>query len=113
MSGAGQSRGRKPADHAGVTGLAPGALILPRRGQAATLQKDAFHGLQTKPTEYGPMLVLERSEGIQGCIAYLGCRVTQKIAVGDHDLYVADVVAAASVNGAKPYTHLRTTGLSY
>jgi flavin reductase (DIM6/NTAB) family NADH-FMN oxidoreductase RutF len=59
------------------------------------------------------MLVLERSEGIEGCIAYLGCRVTQRIAVGDHDLYVAEVVAGASVNGAQPYTHLRTTGLSY
>jgi flavin reductase (DIM6/NTAB) family NADH-FMN oxidoreductase RutF len=74
-------------------------------GRGFSLEDDAFHGLQTKPTEYGPM--------IDGCIAYLGCRVTQKVAVGDHDLYVAEVVAGASVNGAKPYTHLRSTGLSY
>ncbi|MEK7711105.1 MAG: flavin reductase family protein [Planctomycetota bacterium] len=82
-------------------------------GRGFSLDEDAFHGLQTKPTEYGPMLALERSEGIQACIAHLGCRVTRKIAIGDHDLYVAEVVAAASVNGAKPYTHLRSTGLSY
>ena len=74
-------------------------------GRGFTLDEDAFAGLQTMPTEYGQM--------IDGCIAHLGCRVIQKIAVGDHDLYVAEVVAGASVNGAKPYTHLRTTGLSY
>ena len=82
-------------------------------GRGFTLDEDAFAGLQTTPTEYGPMLVLERSEGIDGCIAYLGCRVTQKIAVGDHDLYVAEVVASVVVNGARAYTHLRSTGLSY
>jgi len=74
-------------------------------GRGFTLGEDAFAGLQTTPTEYGPM--------IEGCIAHLGCRVIQKVAVGDHDLYVAQVVAAESVNGAKPYTHLRSTGLSY
>jgi len=74
-------------------------------GRGFTLDEDAFAGLQTTPTDFGPM--------IDGCIAHLGCRVNQKVAVGDHDLYVAEVVAAASVNGAKPYTHLRSTGLSY
>ncbi|MEK7757538.1 MAG: flavin reductase family protein, partial [Planctomycetota bacterium] len=74
-------------------------------GRGFTLDEDAFAGLQTTPTEFGPM--------IEGCIAHLGCRVIQKVAVGDHDLYVAQVVASVVVNGAKPYTHLRTTGLSY
>ncbi len=74
-------------------------------GRGFTLNEDAFAGLQTTPTEFGAM--------IDGCIAHLGCRVMQKVAVGDHDLYVAEVVASVVVNGAKPYTHLRTTGLSY
>ena len=75
-------------------------------GRGFTLDEDAFKGLQTTQTEFGPM--------IDGCIAHLGCRVTQRIAVGDHDLYVAQVVASVVVVvGAKPYTHLRTTGLSY
>ena len=95
-----------------VIGEDPAAMFR-QFGRGFSLDEDAFHGLPIKPTEFGPMLVLERSEGIQGCIAYLGCRMTQRIAVGDHDLYVAEVVAAASVNGAKPYTHVRSTGLSY
>jgi flavin reductase (DIM6/NTAB) family NADH-FMN oxidoreductase RutF len=74
-------------------------------GRGFTLSEDAFDGLQTTPTEFGPM--------IDGCIAHLGCRVIQKVAVGDHDLYVAEVMASVVVNGAKPYTHLRSTGLSY
>ena len=75
-------------------------------GRGFTLDEDAFAGLQTTPTEFGPM--------IDGCIAHLGCRVIQKVAVWDHDLYVAQVVASVVVVvGAKPYTHLRTTGLSY
>ena len=82
-------------------------------GRGFTLDEDAFAGLQTTPTEFGPMLALERSEGTDGCIANLGCRVMQRITVGDHDLYVAEVVASLVVDGAKPYTHLRTTGLSY
>ncbi len=74
-------------------------------GRGFTLDEDAFAGLQTTPTEFGPM--------IDDCIAHLGCRMIQKISVGDHDLYVAEVAASAVVNGDKPYTHLRSTGLSY
>ncbi len=74
-------------------------------GRGFTLREDAFKGLLTTPTEFGPM--------INGCIAHLGCRMMQRIAVGDHDLFAAQVVASVVVNGAKPYTHLRTTGLSY
>jgi len=74
-------------------------------GRGFTLDEDAFVGLQITPTEFGPRL--------EGCVAHLGCKVTQRVAVGDHDLYVAEVVAAASVSGAKPYTHFRATGLSY
>jgi flavin reductase (DIM6/NTAB) family NADH-FMN oxidoreductase RutF len=61
--------------------------------------------METEPTEFGVLL--------RSCIAYLGCRVTQKVAVGDHDLYVAEVVAGG-INGAgKPYVHIRSSGLSY
>jgi len=74
-------------------------------GRGFTLDEDAFVGVQTTPTEFGPV--------IDGCIAHLGCRVNQKVAVGDHDLYLAEVVASLVVDGAKPYTHLRITGLSY
>lgn len=74
-------------------------------GRGFKLDEDAFKGLQTTTTEFGPM--------IDGCIAHLGCRVTNKVAIGDHDLYLAEVVAGDVVNGASPYCHLRSTGFSY
>lgn len=67
--------------------------------------KDAFAGLPVRSTEYGPL--------IESCIAHLGCQLSQVVSVGDHDLYVGEVAAAGVVDGAKPYTHLRKTGLSY
>ena len=70
-----------------------------------SLGEEAFTGLRIEATQFGPM--------IHGCIAHLGCRVSQKIPVGDHDLYIAEVVAGSAVDGAKPYAHLRTSGLSY
>jgi flavin reductase (DIM6/NTAB) family NADH-FMN oxidoreductase RutF len=67
--------------------------------------EDAFVGLEVEPTEFGPMILAGA--------AFLGCRVSQKVAVGDHDLYIAEVVAAGVQDGAKPYTHVRKTGLAY
>lgn len=67
--------------------------------------EDAFAGLDVEPTDFGPLL--------PACVAFLGCRVVQRVAVGEHDLYIAEVGAGAVQDGAKPYTHLRKTGLSY
>ena len=50
-------------------------------GRGFSLEEDAFAGLDTAPTDYGTL--------IRSCIANLGCSLTQKIVVGDHDLYVA------------------------
>jgi flavin reductase (DIM6/NTAB) family NADH-FMN oxidoreductase RutF len=35
------------------------------------------------------------------------------VAVGDHVLYIAKVVAGGAVDGAKPLIHIRETGLAY
>lgn len=67
--------------------------------------EDAFVGLEIEPTEFGPL--------IPACVAFLGCRVNRTVAVGDHDLYVAEVVAAGVQDAAKAYTHVRKTGLAY
>ena len=76
-----------------------------RFGKGFSLEQDAFAGLPTEPSEFGPI--------ITECIAQLGCRVTQKVTVGDHDLYIAEVCNARAPSGAKPYVHLRNNGLSY
>ena len=75
-------------------------------GRGFTLEEDAFSGLDTTPTPYGPL--------IRNCIAHLGCAVTQKVIVGDHDLYVARVECATPPTpGQLPYLHIRNNGFSY
>lgn len=74
-------------------------------GKGFSLEEDAFAGLDIRTTEFGPL--------IESCIAHLGCQVIRKVSAGDHHLYVAEVVAGGVVDGAKPYTHLRKSGLSY
>ncbi len=76
-----------------------------RFAKGFTLDEDAFAGLHTEPTPFGPL--------IDECIAHLGCRVLQKVPVGDHDIYAAEVLAAHVLDRQSPYVHLRTTGLSY
>lgn len=74
-------------------------------GRGFALENDAFSGLAVRETCYGPL--------IESSIAHIGCDVTQKITVGDHDLFVGEVGAAGVVDGAAPYVHLRNDGLSY
>ncbi len=74
-------------------------------GKGFSLDEDAFAGLQTEPTPYGPRL--------SDAIAHLGCRVMQKVAAGDHDLYVAQVATGTAAKGKGPYVHIRKSGLSY
>ncbi len=74
-------------------------------GKGFSLEQDAFSGLAVRSTEFGPL--------IESCIAHLGCQLIEKVSVGDHDVYVAEVVGAGVVEDARPYTHLRKNGLSY
>ena len=74
-------------------------------GKGFASDEDAFAGLETEQTDFGPLLT--------GCIAHLACRVTDKIKVGDHVLYVGEVVAARAAGEAKPYMHTRRNGLGY
>ncbi len=74
-------------------------------GKGFSLKENAFDGLSVRETAFGPL--------IESCIAHLGCQVANKVPVGDHDLYVGEVVAAGVVEGARPYTHFRRSGLAY
>jgi len=74
-------------------------------GKGFTLEHNAFDGVTTKATEYGP--------AITACVAHLGCAVLQSIQVGDHDLYVAEVRVAEVKEGVKPYVHTRKSGMTY
>lgn len=80
-------------------------LLFRHFGKGYSLDEDAFAGLGVRETRFGPL--------IESCIAHLGCIVVQRVPIGDHDLYVGEVVAAGIVEGAVPYTHLRKSGLTY
>lgn len=70
-----------------------------------SLEEDAFDGLESDSTPFGPTL--------RSAVAHLGCAVTEKVTVGDHVLYVATVEAADTAADVKPFVHLRKNGLSY
>ncbi len=82
-----------------------GVRMLQHFGKGFSVKEDAFAGLEIEATDFGPLL--------KACSAFLGCRVRQVVPVGDHDLYVAEVVAAEADIGTKPYVHLRKSGRSY
>lgn len=74
-------------------------------GKGFALDEDAFVGLTTHPTDFGPTL--------EGCIAHLGCQVKSKVTSGDHDIYLAEIMAGQGAKNLNPYTHIRNSGLSY
>ena len=75
-------------------------------GRGFSLEEDAFAGLDTVPTDYGTL--------IRSCLTHLGCTLSQKIVVGDHDLYIAQIDCATSPpTGEMPYIHTRNNGFSY
>lgn len=45
--------------------------------------------------------------------AWLSCRVAERVDIGDHWLYIADVVDGATMDGRSPLVHVRRSGLRY
>ncbi len=83
----------------------PPTKLFKHFGKGFAPEEDAFVGLTIQRSEFGPVL----ADGI----AAMGCEIRQKIAVGDHDLYVAEVKCGSGGAPANPHVHIRTTGLSY
>jgi len=87
-----------------VVGEDPSAMFK-HFGKGFAPDEDAFDGIRVASSDYGPLL--------PDCIAQLGCRVIHKVDAGDHDLYLARVESAFVTTDAKPYVHLRKSGLTY
>jgi len=87
-----------------VMGEDPTALFK-HFGKGFSLEEDAFAGLTTEDTEFGPKLL--------GCIAHLACKTRDAVQAGDHRVYVAEVVAAEADASTKPYVHTRKSGMNY
>jgi flavin reductase (DIM6/NTAB) family NADH-FMN oxidoreductase RutF len=65
----------------------------------------AFVGLEVERTASGPVL----SEAH----ACLECRVVDRVAAGDHDLVIADVIAGRMLGEGHPMVHIRKSGMHY
>ena len=48
-----------------------------------------------------------------GAVAYLECEVVQSMQVGDHVLYVGEIVGGKTLKGEDPYIHVRDNGFNY
>lgn len=57
--------------------------------------------------EVGPGLVPEQAAG------FLVCQVQQRVDIGDHWLYIAQVLEGAAVPSRQPLLHVRSSGLRY
>ena len=75
-------------------------------GRGFDLKEEAFRGLEVeRPDGSAPVL----SEAL----AYLECRVTGRHPVGDHDLFLGQVVGGRVLSGGHPMVHCRKSGFHY
>jgi flavin reductase (DIM6/NTAB) family NADH-FMN oxidoreductase RutF len=75
-------------------------------GRGFAMDAPAFQGLELGESQnHQPTLL--RSLG------YLECEVASRIAVGDHDLLLAQVVSGMMFGTGDPMIHLRKSGLRY
>lgn len=77
-----------------------------RFGAGFKPEDDAFAGLEIESSPLGVKL--------RQAIARIGCRVQTKVTVGDHRLYVGEVVEGDVTDPtARPHVHIRKTGANY
>ena len=51
--------------------------------------------------------------GLSEALAVLECRVTDRFTAGDHDLFIAQVLAGRVLGDGQPMVHIRKNGLHY
>jgi flavin reductase (DIM6/NTAB) family NADH-FMN oxidoreductase RutF len=75
-------------------------------GKGFTLAEDAFGGIDIERTApHGPIL--------KEALAYLHGKVVDRIPVGDHDLFLAEVTAGCLLDEGQPMVHVRKNGFHY
>lgn len=70
------------------------------------LTEPAFTGLSIDHPDEGPAI-------LRDALAYLSCKVFQRVSVGDHDLLIGEVLAGQMLRQGKPRIHIRKNGLNY
>ena len=75
-------------------------------GRGFSLQETPFEGLDVdRSLANGPVL----SEAL----AFLDCQVMSRVSAGDHDVFVAKVVAGKMLGEGHPMVHIRKSGAHY
>lgn len=65
-----------------------------------------FEGLKTKKGHKGIRILTE-------AVSYLECKVLEQVHVGDHVVYIGEVVGGKILKGGDSYTHVRDNGFNY
>lgn len=68
--------------------------------------EDAFHRLDVVRGGVGGPVLAE-------ALAVLECRVTERYSAGDHDLFIAEILAGRVLGDGQPMVHVRKNGFHY
>lgn len=90
---------------ANILGEADAQEMFKHFAKGFELDELAFEGLRIRSAPHGVI--------VESCLGYLGCKVVSKVPAGDHNVYLGEIVDAASLKSGPAYVHLRKTGLSY
>jgi flavin reductase (DIM6/NTAB) family NADH-FMN oxidoreductase RutF len=75
-------------------------------GRGFSLEEDAFQKLDVERGAPGGPVLSE-------ALAALECRVVDRFSAGDHDVFVAQVVAGRLLGDGQPMVHIRKNGFHY
>ncbi len=80
--------------------------IVAHFGKGFALSDDAFRGLVVDRRAAGGPVLTE-------ALAFLDCEVVQRLAAGDHDLFVAEIRTGGVLDEGQPMVHIRKNGMHY
>jgi flavin reductase (DIM6/NTAB) family NADH-FMN oxidoreductase RutF len=75
-------------------------------GRGFALDEPAFEGLELERRETGGPVLRE-------ALGFLECRITGRHPVGDHELFLAEVVGGRVLSDGQPMVHIRKSGFHY
>ncbi len=75
-------------------------------GRGFGLDDRPFEGLEVSRPDGGAAVLSE-------ALGYLQCRLVSRCPVGDHDLYIARVLAGQVMGEGQPMVHVRKSGFHY
>lgn len=75
-------------------------------GRGFALDEPAFTDLDVERPGGGPPILTE-------ALAYLECRIAARYSVGDHELFLTEVIGGQMLNDGQPMVHVRKSGMHY